>query len=182
MSHSISQAVLCACSCTYTGTGVFCLLTHISIRAYYFGSVLEDYLEYYYFCTHHTETPFPIYNFTKLRLFMFMLMHIFQHDRWLTMENNQLEVIPESMVNLASLVHLNLKNNRLAKFPEIISNIKALRFCFLNSNQIANISSEHLENTAFMKMLNINDNPFPDDELLSTVSIRYINSLLFCIY
>lgn len=87
------------------------------------------------------------------------------------MENNQLDTVPESMVNLKTLIHLNLKNNRLTKFPELIFDIKKLQFCFLNSNQIVNISNEHLENTNFMKMLNINDNPFPDDELQYTVSM-----------
>lgn len=86
------------------------------------------------------------------------------------MENNQLDTLPESMVNLKSLIHLNLKNNRLTKFPESIYDIKTLKFCFLNSNKIVKISNEHLKNTNFMKMLNINDNPFPDDELQHTVS------------
>lgn len=93
-------------------------------------------------------------------------------NRWLTLENNQLTGLPENFSHLKSLTHLNLKNNCLTKFPRQLYDIVGLKYCYLNSNSIADINEQHLANTIFMKLLDINDNPFPDDDLHYKVCTR----------
>lgn len=85
--------------------------------------------------------------------------------RWLTLENNRITELPKTFVNLTNLTHLNMKNNLLKQFPTIISNMINLKYCFLNCNSIDDLIDQHLEETKFMKMLDINDNPFPDENL-----------------
>lgn len=86
-------------------------------------------------------------------------------SRWLTLENNHITEIPSTFANLTNLAHLNMKNNLLKQFPIAIGNMMNLKYCFLNCNSIDNVIDEHLEKTKFMKMLDINDNPFPDENL-----------------
>lgn len=95
----------------------------------------------------------------------FPLTLLLNSNRWLTLENNQLTVLPDNFSHLKSLTHLNLKNNCLTKFPRQLYDIVGLKYCYLNSNSIADINEQHLTNTIFMKLLDINDNPFPDDDL-----------------
>lgn len=85
---------------------------------------------------------------------------------WLTLENNQISSLPQSFGALNSLIHLNLKNNGLKIFPVQLYQLRNLRFCFLNSNRIEEICPENISETKFMKSLDLNDNPFPDDLLL----------------
>ncbi|KAJ6640539.1 Malignant fibrous histiocytoma-amplified sequence 1 [Pseudolycoriella hygida] len=85
--------------------------------------------------------------------------------RWLTLENNQLSELPNKFSSLKSLTHLNLKNNCLKQFPKQLCAIESLRYSYLCSNNISKITDEYLSGTTFMKLLDINDNPFPDDNL-----------------
>lgn len=104
--------------------------------------------------------------------------------RWLTLENNQLSELPNKFSSLKNLTHLNLKNNCLKQFPKQLCAIESLRYCYLCSNNIEYLNDECLNDTTFMKLLDINDNPFPDDNLnykvnLSTCSIIYANAIFF---
>lgn len=91
--------------------------------------------------------------------------------RWLTLENNQLSELPNKFSSLKSLTHLNLKNNRLKQFPKQLCAIESLRYCYLCSNNIEYLNDECLSGTTFMKLLDINDNPFPDDNLNYKVNL-----------
>lgn len=81
--------------------------------------------------------------------------------RWLTLESNKIKVLPKAFEALDNLVHLNLKNNFIDKFPECLTKIKSLRFVFLNENRItdASIHRSLLENTDFITVLDLTDNP-----------------------
>lgn len=87
--------------------------------------------------------------------------------RWLTLENNRITTLPATFSELTKLIHLNLKNNCLEVFPIEIAKLKKLRYCFLNSNNIKLIETIHLIQTEFLTVLDINENPFPDEEVLT---------------
>lgn len=104
-----------------------------------------------------------IYNDQKYLstiILIFWMVH-----RWLTLENNQVASMPVNLACMNSLTHLNMKNNCLTEVPVALPNLDCLRFCYLNSNAIRDIADWHLSSTTHIRMLNIDDNPFPDDHL-----------------
>lgn len=81
--------------------------------------------------------------------------------RWLTLESNRIRELPKAFEALDNLVHLNLKNNFIDKLPDCLALLKSLKFVFLNENRItdASIHRTNLENTEFMTVLDLTDNP-----------------------
>lgn len=110
-------------------------------------------------------------NILKLHLTRKLYPIFLPNFRWLTLENNQLSELPNKFSSLKSLTHLNLKNNCLKQFPKQLCAMESLRYCYLCSNNISNITDEYLNGTTFMKLLDINDNPFPDDNLNYKVNL-----------
>lgn len=106
-----------------------------------------------------------------LKLHLTRKLYDSSNFRWLTLENNQLSELPNKFSSLKSLTHLNLKNNCLKQFPKQLCAIESLRYCYLCSNNISNITDEYLNGTTFMKLLDINFNPFPDDNLNYKVNL-----------
>lgn len=100
-----------------------------------------------------------------LKLHLTRKLYNSSNFRWLTLENNQLSALPDKFSGLKSLTHLNLKNNCLKQFPKQLCAIESLRYCYLCSNNIEWLNDDYLNGTTFMKLLDINDNPFPDDNL-----------------
>lgn len=82
--------------------------------------------------------------------------------RWLTLENNRLFALPETLSALKNLIHLNLKSNHLKAIPVCLRYMKKLRYVFLNCNRIQDVSPDVLKYLTFIRMLNICDNPFCD--------------------
>lgn len=78
--------------------------------------------------------------------------------------------IPHTFRRLRRLIHLNLKNNKLIHFPCEIFLLERLRFCFLNSNRLPYIAEIHLNATRHIKVLDINDNPFDDSQILGCLT------------
>lgn len=132
--------------------------------------------------SHHLANLVFLGTFLQLRLTR--KLYDSSNFRWLTLENNQLSELPNKFSSLKSLTHLNLKNNCLKQFPKQLCAIENLRYCYLCSNNIEYLTDEYLNGTTFMKLLDINDNPFPDDNLNYKVkfisrSIRKCNFLPF---
>lgn len=85
--------------------------------------------------------------------------------RWLSLEDNRLEALPEQLALWQRLVHLNVRNNCLRSMPAGLALLPRLRFCFLNSNAIGAVVEADLVHTRQLRKLDLNENPFADEEL-----------------
>lgn len=56
--------------------------------------------------------------------------------RWLTLEYNEIDTLPNTMDNLEALVHCNLRHNSLKEFPTSLLKCGDLMFLQLNHNQV----------------------------------------------
>lgn len=90
------------------------------------------------------------------------------------MENNQIDELPPSFKDLQKLVHLNLRNNRLTRIPQSVHSLAKLQYLFLSSNLIDEVRLIDLYQTKHLKLLDLNENPFPDDHILTTLKVRSI--------
>lgn len=87
----------------------------------------------------------------------------------MTVENNQLENV--SLAGLSNLIHFNAKNNRLKAFPENLIGSITLKYAYLNSNDIQEVKAIDLYKTKTMKLLDLNENPFPDEDIMSLLKM-----------
>lgn len=85
--------------------------------------------------------------------------------RWCTLENNKLKQLPSTFSKLKNLIHLNLNYNCLKHFPEDLMKMSSIKYCYLKNNQIDNIAVQHIVQTHFMNILNLNNNSFVVDDL-----------------
>lgn len=79
--------------------------------------------------------------------------------RWLTLENNCITRLPFSFALLKNLIHLNLRQNYLDRLPSQLYLLRRLKFCWLNDNYIEVITRQDINETYFMRMLNVHGNP-----------------------
>lgn len=63
-----------------------------------------------------------------------MIKHLF---RWLTLERNEIESLPNTLGDLEALIHCNLRNNCLKEFPMSILQCSDLMFLQLNHNDVS---------------------------------------------
>jgi internalin A len=75
----------------------------------------------------------------------------------LYLENNQINVLPESIGNLSSLTHLYLENNQINVLPKSIGNLSSLTHLYLENNQI-NALPEVIGNLTSLTFLSLSDN------------------------
>eukprot|EP01132_Coremiostelium_polycephalum_P004849 gene4849-6044_t len=61
--------------------------------------------------------------------------------KYLNLENNQLEDLPDTIGSLNSLIHLNVSSNLIKSLPSSLSHVKSLRRINLQHNPIPNINS-----------------------------------------
>jgi hypothetical protein len=59
----------------------------------------------------------------------------------LTLSNNNLKQLPQTLKNLDKLYSMHLANNRFEQFPEILCNFNSLKYLDLTSNRLAKLSS-----------------------------------------
>lgn len=85
--------------------------------------------------------------------------------RWLSLEDNRLEQLPEQLHLWQRLVHLNVRNNCLRSMPDGLALMPRLRYCFLNSNAIGAVVEADLVDTRQLRKLDLNENPFADEAL-----------------
>lgn len=90
---------------------------------------------------------------------------------WLTLENNHIDALPRSMAGLANLTHLNVQNNCIKVVPDFLDKLRSLKYVFLNSNRINSVHLMDLYHTNHVKVLDLNYNPFPDENIIPMLKV-----------
>lgn len=89
----------------------------------------------------------------------------------LALNHNNISVIPQEILNLKYIVELSLDNNNINYFPIVLTKLPKLKRLYLANNQIKNIPTEILKKITGLEQLGLEGNPIPSKEIKKIIAL-----------
>ena len=110
----------------------------------------------------------------------------YRKTKWFHVENNEvirllinksrLNIIPDSISNLKSLIFLDFSNNKIEELPEIIGSLKSLKELYIGGNKISRIH-ESIGNLPSLQILFLGENDLTTlpDSMVKLTSLNHLD-------